>query len=360
MGKLVPDERLLPSGHTPAEVVRLIYRWYGEEQLSILQLVARLNALGIPTGIALGNQSPGRWPATTTQMPWQGSAVSKLLRNPAYRGEYTFGRRGKTDRQVCVEVPALVTPAEWHAARAQATRASTMSGRHRHREYLLAGLVDCAGCGSNAYSYTSDSHGREYYYYKCNRSQRRLDCRAPGAQCERVDAAARALFAQFAELTPAQIDATVQAYLPTAPVPDPEARKPFKQAQMDREYVSFRGYEESLVESLARLIVVAPKHDNSYDYYVVASRLLAQAHGVDFEVLLRKLFNAAGPGEVRREFLNALDAARYAAGRKPLGPVARQKTQDLADEQFDTLHSTRKVSVRDLLDMFARWKEAAG
>jgi site-specific DNA recombinase len=121
---------------TEAEVVRQIYRWCVEEQLSSYAIHRRLTLQGVP-------------PRKSKHGRWAQSSVIEILRDSLYKGDAyynrtqpgdvrrPYGRRGLKDRQlghgqgrarrpqsawIPVRVPALIDPETWDRAQGQLAR----------------------------------------------------------------------------------------------------------------------------------------------------------------------------------------------------------------------------------------------
>jgi site-specific DNA recombinase len=158
-----------------AEVVRQIYRWCVEEQLSSYAIHRRLTAQGIP-------------PRKSTRGHWAQSSVIEILRDPLYKGEAYYNRtqpgdvrrpyglRGLKDRHpgngqgrirrpqadwIPVRVPALVDPETWERAQAQLVRNRERAQRHNTQHcYLLRSLLVCGRCGRRMVGTWSAQGGR--------------------------------------------------------------------------------------------------------------------------------------------------------------------------------------------------------
>ena len=151
-----------------AKVVRQIFHWFLDEQLSLRAIVKRLNEQGVPTRTGLS-----RWPSSTL---WC------VLRNPAYAGRAAYGKTEVTPKSVVlrplrgtsgvarklnsstrlrpasewlsIPVPAILSEEVFATAQEQLLRNRNFAARNaRGKRYLLQGLVVCACCG---YGY----HGR--------------------------------------------------------------------------------------------------------------------------------------------------------------------------------------------------------
>ena len=153
-GKLIVDEN-------EAEIVRQMFRWLVEEEMSTYAITKRLNERGVPTR--------GGQPA------WRQSTVSDILRKDIYRGETHYNRtmatdakrphmtrgfkdqrpgnlRGRADRPreewIPVQVPVIIDPETWEMAQVQLERNRQRARRNNTKHaYLLRGLLVCCRCG---------------------------------------------------------------------------------------------------------------------------------------------------------------------------------------------------------------------
>ena len=145
-----------------AEVVRQIYRWCVEEQMSSYAIHRRLTLQGVP-------------PRKSKYSRWAQSSVIELLRDSIYKGEAYYNRtqpgdvrrpyglRGLKDRHpgngqsrtrrpqsewIPVRVPALIDPETWDRAQGQLARNRERAQRNNTQHpYLLRSLVVCGRCG---------------------------------------------------------------------------------------------------------------------------------------------------------------------------------------------------------------------
>jgi site-specific DNA recombinase len=153
--KLVVDE-------TQAEVVRQMYRWLVEEELTSSGIAKRLSEQGVPR--KKGGDPSG----------WAQSTVSDMLRNTVYKGIGYYNRtkkvdasqpwmqRGYKDRRpgnltsktlrpkeewIPVRVPAIIDPQTWDLAREQLKKNRHRASRNNKKHhYLLRGLLVCGWC----------------------------------------------------------------------------------------------------------------------------------------------------------------------------------------------------------------------
>src|SRR5215470_2264837 len=158
-----------------AEIVRQVYRWCVEEQLSSYAIHQRLTAQGIA-------------PRKASPRGWAQSSVIEMLRDSLYKGEAYYnrtqpgdarrphGRHGLKDRRpgngqgrtrrpqtewIPVRVSALIDPETWERAQAQLARNRERAQRHntQHR-YLLRSLLVCERCGRRMVGTWSAQGGR--------------------------------------------------------------------------------------------------------------------------------------------------------------------------------------------------------
>ena len=158
-----------------AEVVRLIYRWCVEEQLSCYAIHQRLTAQGIR-------------PRKARHGRWAPSSLGEILRDSLYKGEayynrtqpaeicQSYGPRGRKDRVpgnsqgrtqrspsewIAVTVPALMDPETWERAQGQLRQNLERAQRNTTpRRYLLRSLLVCGRCGRRMVGSWSKQGGR--------------------------------------------------------------------------------------------------------------------------------------------------------------------------------------------------------
>ncbi len=171
-----------------AKVVRKVFRWYVQDQVSIGEIVRRLAKEGIVT--------------RTGKNKWDRSTIWAMLRNPAYKGQAAYGKteatqRGKLLRPIrnrnltprrakssfrdkhkqdwiTIAVPPIVSSDVFDAAAEQLQRNRRLAQRNgRGNQYLLQGLVVCAKCGYAYYGKTVSravaerKNKQRWAYYRC-------------------------------------------------------------------------------------------------------------------------------------------------------------------------------------------------
>jgi site-specific DNA recombinase len=213
-----------------AAMVRLLYSWLIEEQMTIRQMMKRLNA--------------GPWVPRSGKRPWSASVVHHILSDPVYTGMAYANRfrfsppqkprhpqplggaaptcRHRKPREEWIPIPVPAVIDEETAARAQAqlARNARLSWRHTPKySYLLRCLLTCGVCGLAMFGvcYKATATQPERRYYKCHgkdpvMSAREHRCPRRIVKAEDLDEAVwqhvvqllsdpAALLAQFAQYT---------------------------------------------------------------------------------------------------------------------------------------------------------------
>ena len=122
---------------------------------SIREIARRLMAKGVLT--------------PTGKIRWDAGTISKILRNPTYKGEALYGqsechydekritdqgrktsvtrRQRPADQIVRLAVPPLVTPELWEDCQQQLRRNEDVRRGRNGRKFMLSGLMRCPSCG---------------------------------------------------------------------------------------------------------------------------------------------------------------------------------------------------------------------
>jgi site-specific DNA recombinase len=174
----VPGHLLIDE--TEAEVVRMLYHWLIDEQMTVRQVLKRLAA--------------GPWRPRCGRRLWSSAVVHRILSDPIYTGtgyhnRYTFHvpRRPRThgprsgqptcrsprpcEEWIPIPVPAIIDEQTHQQALAQLARNSVLSFRNNtHNDYLLRCLLTCQACGLAMFGVTHHATaGRpQYRYYQCH------------------------------------------------------------------------------------------------------------------------------------------------------------------------------------------------
>ena len=144
--RLVPDDSLMWSDLSAADVVRRIYHHLGPDGWTCPRIASAFNSLGIPTSYRRdGRGVRGK----RTQGPWRSGHIRNLVVNPVYKGILQYGRRSSrpNGREVIsASVPPLVSDEVWNAALSTLKRNRALPRNSCHA-YLLRSLIRCAVCG---------------------------------------------------------------------------------------------------------------------------------------------------------------------------------------------------------------------
>ncbi len=180
-----------------AEVVRQIFQWLIDEQLSVSEITGRLNESGLRT--RRGNK-------------WQRGTVINLLRNAVYAGTYYYNRKRTVpakqqnrsrlgsprkhhisavlrpeDEWIAVQVTPIIDQETWDAARRQLKLNQERAGRNnKKRDYLLKGLLVCGCCNLRMRGTTRDAV-RPQRRYACSRYNNRNQVSAPRSNRSNYD-----------------------------------------------------------------------------------------------------------------------------------------------------------------------------
>lgn len=145
-----------------AEIVREMFRWLVEEQLSTHAIQRRLNERRMP-------------PRKKRLRGWWQSSVIQVLRNAIYTGEGHYNRMARVDawrphtnrsfkdmrpgnlrsraprpreEWIPVRVPVIIDPETWRLAQEQLVKNRERAPRNNKKhEYLLRSLLVCGRCG---------------------------------------------------------------------------------------------------------------------------------------------------------------------------------------------------------------------
>ncbi len=163
-----------------AGVVRMVFKMYTQQNLSINAIARSLSQRGIST--------------RTGNTRWDRSVVWAMLRNLAYGGRACYGKTEQSPRQritkplrqknsisnrpscrrerpraewIEVSVPALVSKETFALAQEQLTKNKHHSLRRTIMPSLLQGMLVCQQCGYALYRSSTPSAQRRLYYYRC-------------------------------------------------------------------------------------------------------------------------------------------------------------------------------------------------
>ena len=196
--RLNPDIKQLEIEEKEAEVVKLLYQWCVEEQISCVQIADRLNAMGVPTHYKKDGRSikkRGKREAEKTAGIWRAGRVLNMLRNSAYKGLWQWGKRSKkrkADDWIPGYCPAIISDEVYQkAGEILHNNQIFLSGNSQHG-YLLRGLIKCSVCGRTycgSYSRVGPGKSIEKAYYRCNGKTQWKKLGTPECQSQSLNAA---------------------------------------------------------------------------------------------------------------------------------------------------------------------------
>jgi site-specific DNA recombinase len=195
-GRLVPSGRHIEQlGMTEAEAAAQIIANIAAGS-TLCAESARLNGLGVP---CVQRYPSGQEPKGASERPpgrWKPGRLHQMVHNLMYSQGHAVikTKRGEVE----VKTPPLIDLETQRRAILQLTRNRSLSLANVKRDYLLRGLIVCAGCGSN-YSGTtrtpSAKAGRtkDYSYYSCGcvvqpKNYPGKECRAKSVRADELEA----------------------------------------------------------------------------------------------------------------------------------------------------------------------------
>jgi site-specific DNA recombinase len=180
-----------------AQIVRKIFKWFTEEQMTIRKIIMRLYEQKI-------------YPRKNKEGHWATSTLSRLLRDTTYIGKTHFNKKvaveaanpykkdgyrkiKKTSRKIRpveewyeIQVPSIIDENTYLRAQQQLKKNSQFSIRNKVHEYLLSTLVRCS-CGNTRAGEGINGH----LYYRCtdrvNRFPLPKECFAAGVNATILD-----------------------------------------------------------------------------------------------------------------------------------------------------------------------------
>jgi len=153
MGRRPLGYNIGPEGFTinkdEAKIIRLIFKWYIDENLGLRGVADRLNSMGVKS--LRGNS-------------WSHVSVREIIENEVYTGTFTWG-----DIRVENNHPAIIDRSIWEKAQARRRRKKELGGRAQNSVFLLSGLARCGCCGESTMVGRTARKGKyTYRYYTCN------------------------------------------------------------------------------------------------------------------------------------------------------------------------------------------------
>ena len=293
-----------------AAVVRDMFRWLIEEQMSCRGIAKRLTDLGIIT--------------RTGKTRWTPGVVNKMLKQGAYKGTFYYhrtepvepsSRRDKAtypkykltgkrlrprEEWIEIPVPAVVDVATWDRAQRQLQLNSLHSPRNNtRRTYLLRGLIRCPRCGSTFVG--AFSHGRRNYH--CNRfdpiaSSTGERCHAPQVRAEAVEDAVWAAISDALQ----RPDTLVEEYRRQVAQADAPDVKEVERKQLETALKRLKSQQDRITDAYINEAMELPQYKSQMDKIREGRQLIEQSLA---EVEKRKRL-----WDMERQALTRLEAFR--------------------------------------------------
>ncbi|MGA7193615.1 MAG: recombinase family protein [Anaerolineales bacterium] len=172
-----PETKALEVDDEEAKVIKLIFSWTVDEQISTIKIANRLNAMGIPTRYKKDGRKifyKGKRAAEHTAGIWRAGRILNMMKNTAYMGVWEYGKRSKKrkpENRIKTTCPAIVTPDVFKKAQQVMSSHRISQDNKPTRKYLLRGLIKCELCGLTfigTYYRTNHVKGKEKRYYVCD------------------------------------------------------------------------------------------------------------------------------------------------------------------------------------------------
>lgn len=177
---IVPEE---------AELIREAYERFATGTVSYRDIATDWNHKGLRTR----HRAPAGRPEDGPRL-WTGDSVRKLIQSPIYKGLVPY-----KDELFPGRHEAIVSEELWALANRVGGRMRGMSTSYKQvRFYPLAGILKCAGCGSNLQGNHSES-GKAHRYYREAANRRGVACAKPqiAVRADRVEAMVDDIVARF-------------------------------------------------------------------------------------------------------------------------------------------------------------------
>lgn len=284
-----------------AETVRMIYSLYlnGDKdagQLGMKKIVDRLNRAGFRT------RNNGYFGT---------SLIDRILKNPAYKGEFVFNRHCAKTREekppsetIIVPIPAIVTAAEFDEVQL------TLQSRHREitpprsvsGPILLTGLTFCASCGGGMTLRTGTSKtGHVHRYYSCSQAQKKGDlaCKGRYIPIETLD---RLVVEHLCDrlLTPERVGSLIESVA---------VRRQRKAAERDLRICTLRKELQTAEEGLSRLYKAIEQGVAELDDLLTKRIETLKLQRQHAQAALERIGTELVPAEVSEEMITAFTRA---------------------------------------------------
>ncbi|HCM22819.1 MAG TPA: hypothetical protein DHW78_00630 [Ruminococcaceae bacterium] len=166
-----------------AEAVHTIFKMYGDGE-SYNEILDALHGLRGKRGRPLGKNS-----------------ISSILSNERYIGVYTWNKRkmklmrkwaGGKPNPNCVRIenaiPPIIDNDLWERVQNRLSNSRRNATNKAKHEYLLTGLIECAGCGATYVGHCStNAKGYGTRYYVCGNKYRTRTCKAKNINADEIE-----------------------------------------------------------------------------------------------------------------------------------------------------------------------------
>ncbi len=193
--RLNPATKKIEIDEEEAKIIRDIFSWILQDSESCISIAKRLNAMNVPTRYIKQERKfrDNRLP-TGTRLPtgiWRPARVYEMLRNPAYKGTWEFGKGNKKRQTIKLTCPAIIDERTFAEAETRLKDNCLWSDRTSKKNYLLRSLIKCDACGHNYTGYTSlTTANKEYSYYRCTtRADGDKKCQSPNIKADTIESA---------------------------------------------------------------------------------------------------------------------------------------------------------------------------
>ncbi|MCL4267064.1 MAG: recombinase family protein [Anaerolineae bacterium] len=162
-----------------ANVVRLIFDWYVDQNFTLREIAHHLAQMQLPTPADVWMQQKKK----NGRAVWHAATIRAIVISKTYTGRWQYFDPLK-ETEVACQVPPIISDETFQ--RAQETLHANRNAPHHALkfDYLLAGRVHCEECGAVVRLLGSrSSSGSIYQYYRCPTKS----CKTRGFRSEEID-----------------------------------------------------------------------------------------------------------------------------------------------------------------------------
>ncbi|MBD3362319.1 hypothetical protein GF362_01210, partial [Candidatus Dojkabacteria bacterium] len=169
-------ERLIRPVPETAKYIKQAFKLFSTGEFSITSLTNKLQALGMTS--QKGN-------------PISRSAVSRMLRNPIYYGEFIWN--GKLHKG---KHKPIIKKSLFDSVQVILNTRKVKGSRDRTHNFLLRGFVYCS-CGSRLVGEIKNKKNKQYYYFGCKSRKKEKKCSKEYIRMEELENKVTELFKQI-------------------------------------------------------------------------------------------------------------------------------------------------------------------